>query len=120
MPELLRRSRSEATVFCSNFGFLQKKIFFGLAKAFYSPFLCRSPKEKKKKKGCRSERSANILVFYWLRTVNKGAVNRSCLWFSARNKHADFWQEKIRQTSQKFSAKMPEKIAHFFGAYREH
>ena len=55
MPEFLRRSRSVATIFCSNFGFLQKK-------------------RKKIKKGHRSERSANILAFYRLDAVNKGLV----------------------------------------------
>ena len=50
MPELLRRSRSVATIFYSIFGFLKKKKkkkkVFALAKSFYFPFLCRYPGKK--------------------------------------------------------------------------
>ena len=44
----------------------------------------------------------------------RGAVNRGCLRFLAGNKNAGFWLKKKRRNSQNFSAKMPEKISHFF------
>ena len=48
----------------------------------------------------------------------QGAVNRSCLYsclqFLVGNKNAGFWREKKRRNWQNFSAKMPEKILHFF------
>ena len=44
-------------------------------------------------------------------------MNRSCLRFLAENKNAGFWREKKRRNSQDFSAKMPEKISHFFGQW---
>ena len=41
-------------------------------------------------------------------------MNHSCLWLLAGNKNAGFWREKKRRNSQNFSAKMLEKISHFF------
>ena len=41
-------------------------------------------------------------------------MNRCCLRFLAGNKNAGFRREKKRRNSQNFSAKMPEKISHFF------
>ena len=53
------------------------------------------------KKGHRSERSANILVFYWLRAVNKGMAPRIATAYSFQReiKKAGFWLEKKRGTS---------------------
>ena len=44
----------------------------------------------------------------------RGAMNRSCVRFLVGNKNASFWREKKRRNLQNFSAKMPEKILHFF------
>ena len=44
----------------------------------------------------------------------RSVVNRGCLRFLAGNKNAGFWREKKRRNSQNFSAKMLEKISHFF------
>ena len=44
----------------------------------------------------------------------RGAVNRGCLRLLAENKNANFWRQKKCRNSQNFSAKMPEKISHFF------
>ena len=46
-----------------------------------------------------------------LSTVFGGKQKRR---FLAGNKIAGFWREKKRRNSQNFSAKMPEKISHFF------
>ena len=68
--------------------------------------------QKKKKKVLRLI-SASFLCA--LRGIpERGAVNRSCLPFLVGNKNADFWQEKTPRNSQNFSAKMLEKILHFF------
>ena len=76
---------------------------------FFSDFMFIS---KKKKKVLR----LNSATF--LRDLcdipERGTVNRSCLRFLAGNKNTNFWREKKRQNSQNFSAKMPEKILHFF------
>ena len=74
MLELLRRSQSVAKFFCSNFGFLQKKSFCTDKDILFSLFMSFS---KRKKKGHQSERSTNILVFCWLRVVNKGVASRT-------------------------------------------
>ena len=60
-----------ATIFCSNFGFLQQKDLCADKGILFSLFMFS---KKKKKKGHQSERSTNILVFYWLCAVNKGVA----------------------------------------------
>ena len=79
--------------------------------ASFYPILCWSP--KKKKKVLRLSSATFLCDFYDI--PERGAVNRSCLRFLAGNKNASFWREKKRWNSQSFSAKMPEKISHFFG-----
>ena len=78
--------------------------------ASFSPILCWSP--KKKKKG-PSSKFCNFLRNF-CDIPERGAVNRGCLRFLAGNKNAGFWREKKRRNSQNFSAKMLEKISHFF------
>ena len=78
---------------------------------------------KKKKVLCLS--SASFLCDL-CDVPERGAVNCSCLRFLAGNKNAGFWREKKCRNSQNISAKMPEKISHFFaligntGVYTEH
>ena len=79
--------------------------------ASFSPILCWSP-NKKKKKVLRLSSATFLGDFYDI--PDQGDMNRSCLRFLAGNKNAGFWRKKKRRNSQKFSAKMPEKISHFF------
>ena len=89
----------------------KKKKVFMLAKTFCSPFLCCSPK-KKQKKGHRSKRSANILVFYWLRAVNKGVAPRTAAAYGFRReikmpafggrKNAGLCKNSVRKCWKKF------------------
>ena len=77
--------------------------------ASFSPILCWSPNKKKVLRLSSASFLCDLCdLSEW------GAVNRSCLQFLAGNKNASFWREKKRQNSQNFSAKMPEKILHFF------
>ena len=69
--------------------------------------------QKKKKKKVLRLSSATFLRDF-CDITEWGAVNRACLRFLAGNKNAGFWQEKKRRNLQNFSAKMPEKISHFF------
>ena len=78
---------------------------------FFFDFMLISKKKKKKK-------VLRLISATFLRDFcdipERGAVNLGCLRFLARNKTAGFWREKKRRNSQNFSAKMPEKILHFF------
>ena len=78
----------------------------------FSSFLFGFNVISKKKKGLRLSSAS------FLRNLcdipEQSAVTRSCLRFLERNKNASFWREKKRRNSQNFSAKMPEKISHFF------
>ena len=71
---------------------------------------------KKKKKVLDLSSPTFLRDFYDI--PERGTVNCSCLRFLAGNKNAGFWQEKKRRNSQNFSAKMPEKISHFFALIR--
>ena len=92
MPELLRRSQSVATIFCSNFGFLRKK-----------------------KKGRRSERSATILVFYWLCAVNNAVAPQTSAAYSfwREIKTSVFGGEKNAEFRKNSVWKCRKKISHF-------
>ena len=79
----------EAFSICGNnflleFWLSPPKKVLALAKAFYSSFLRRSP--KKNKNSHWSERSANNLVFYWIRAVNKGVAPQTAAAYG-------FWRE---------------------------
>ena len=78
-----------------------------MTEASFSPILCWS--QKKKKVLCLS--SASFLCDLY-DIPERGAVNRSCLWILV-GKDAGFWREKKHRNSQKFSAKIQEKISHF-------
>ena len=77
--------------------------------AFFLILRC-SPKIKKKV----LRLSSATFLRNFCDVPERGAVNRGCLRFLAGNKNAGFWREKKRRNSQNFSAKMPEKILHFF------
>ena len=71
-----------ATIFCSNFGFLQKKKkSLHWQRHFILPFYVVL---KKKKNGHWSERSANNLVFYWICAVNKGVAPQTAAVYGFR------------------------------------
>ena len=78
--------------------------------AFFSPILRCSPKTKKKV----LRLSSATFLRDFCDIPERGTVNRGCLRFLAGHKNAGFWREKKRRNSQNFSAKMPEKISHFF------
>ena len=89
----------------------KKKKVITPMEAFFSPILRCSPK-KKKKKVLRLSSATFLRDFCDI--PERGAMNHSCLRFLAGNKNAGFWREKKHRNLQNFSAKMLEKISHFF------
>ena len=77
IPALLRRSRSVATIFCSILAFSPQKKKKKRSLRWHRHFILPFGVVLQKKKGHPSERSTNILVFYWLHAVNNGVMPRS-------------------------------------------
>ena len=106
MPQILRHSQFVETIFGLNFGFLQKKVFHW-QRRFIFPFYVVL-----QKKGHRSERSANILVFYWICAVNNGVVPQTAAAYGFRQeiktlvfctrKNARLRKNSVRNCRKKF------------------
>ena len=118
MLQFLRCPRSvlkNFLIFLSSFSVISKKkshCFDG--GIFFSDFMLIFKKKKVLRLSSASVLRASCDI------QERGLENRSCLLFLVGNKNAGFWQEKKCQNSQKFNAKMLEKIPHFFCTYREH